>query len=75
MCSRRMLSRLRALSADCVPNDYGTILESMCKWGKIGDVLEMISDWLTASLATEAASSSVATSGGAKVSILVNLLQ
>jgi len=47
----------------------------MCKWGKIGDVLEMISDWLTASLATEAASSSVATSGGAKVSILVNLLQ
>ena len=70
-----MLSRLRALSVDCVPNDYGTILESMCKWGKIGDVLEMISDWLTVSLATEAASSSVATSGGAKVNILVYLCQ
>lgn len=65
-----MLSKLRALSAECIPNDYGTMLESMCKWDKVGDVLEMISDWLAASLLTEGASDSVVTSGGAKVSCL-----
>ena len=70
-CSRRMLSKLRGLSSDSIPNDFGTVLESMCKWGKIGDVLELISDWLADSLATEGSSSnSQAPPGGPPVSCL-----
>ena len=40
------MSKLRKLDVDANPDDYGVLLEAMCKWGKVDEVLEQVSDWL-----------------------------
>ena len=34
------------MTVETSPDDYNPLLEVMCKWGKVADLLELISDWL-----------------------------
>ena len=52
-CSLGMLSRLRQMTNGTPSEMYTPLLEVMCKWGKVKDVLELISDWLQAGLCTD----------------------
>ena len=46
-----MLSKLKSITTDnCQQENYGPMLEAMCKWGKLSDVLELITDWLESAL-------------------------
>ena len=52
--SRSTLSKLKRFKReDHTEDDYGMILECMCKWNKAGELLELISDWLEAGLKLE----------------------
>lgn len=46
--SRSALSKLRGMTSDNVLEDYESLLESICKWGRVDDVLELTCDWLEA---------------------------
>lgn len=50
VCSRSCLSKLRNLGENNRTEDYGCFLEAMCNWGKIGDVFEMVDEWIKASM-------------------------
>ena len=45
-----MLSKLRSLPTDSATAQYATMLESMCKWDKTRDLIEMIDSWLSSAL-------------------------
>ncbi|KAM3860758.1 condensin-2 complex subunit G2 [Diretmus argenteus] len=49
-----VLSRLRRMDPGAVQTHYSQLLDCMCSWGKAGDVLELITDWLTEALPKEA---------------------
>ncbi len=38
------------MSVDNTPEEYGPLIESMCRWEKTRDILELIADWLEESL-------------------------
>ena len=48
--SRSLLSILKSLPLDSDIGTYGAMLESMCQWNKVDDVLALINDWLHAAL-------------------------
>lgn len=41
------------MKEDSEVSTYVTMLEAMCKWGKISDITELICDWLEATLIVE----------------------
>ncbi|KAL6097725.1 ncapg2 [Pungitius sinensis] len=45
-----VLSRLRRMDSCAGPKQYSQLLDCMCSWGQAGDVLELITDWLTEAL-------------------------
>ena len=48
--SRSLLSKLKHMGEDTPHDEYAPILEVMCLWGKVNDVLELVSDWLMSGL-------------------------
>ncbi len=48
--SRTLLSKLKGMTADNTPEEYGPLIESMCRWEKTKDILELIADWMEESL-------------------------
>ena len=48
--SRSCLSKLRNYEENDETDDYWCYLEAMCNWNKIGDVFEMVDDWIKASM-------------------------
>ena len=48
--SRSLLSKLKGMNTDNTPEEYGPLIESMCKWQKSRDLLELIADWFEASI-------------------------
>lgn len=38
------------MNTDNTPEEYGPLIESMCKWQKARDLLEVVSDWLEAAI-------------------------
>ncbi|XP_069770832.1 condensin-2 complex subunit G2 isoform X2 [Narcine bancroftii] len=45
-----VLSKLRNLDKDADVNKYSSLIDCLCQWGKVGHVVELISDWLTEGL-------------------------
>ena len=48
--SRTWLPKLRKMSSSSSEDEYGSLLESVCKSGRVPDVLDMAVDWIKASL-------------------------
>ncbi|KAL3837005.1 hypothetical protein ACJMK2_022398, partial [Sinanodonta woodiana] len=44
--SRTCLSKLRKLKTDSTVEEYSSMLESLCSWGRGEDILELVIDWL-----------------------------
>ncbi|XP_048462087.1 condensin-2 complex subunit G2 [Rhincodon typus] len=42
-----VLSKLRNLDEGADENKYSVLIDCLCQWGKVGHVLELITDWLT----------------------------
>ncbi|XP_061569664.1 condensin-2 complex subunit G2 [Cololabis saira] len=42
-----VLSKLRRLDSGAPATQYSQLLDCMCSWGQAGDILELITDWLT----------------------------
>lgn len=51
-----VLSRLRRMEPGAVPSEYSQLLDCLCRWGQVGDVLELVTDWLTEALPKKAVS-------------------
>uniref|UniRef100_A0A3P9KMK7 Non-SMC condensin II complex, subunit G2 n=1 Tax=Oryzias latipes TaxID=8090 RepID=A0A3P9KMK7_ORYLA len=49
-----VLSRLRKMESGVAPEQYSQLLDCICSWGQTADVLELITDWLSASLPKQA---------------------
>ncbi|XP_062898482.1 condensin-2 complex subunit G2 isoform X2 [Mobula hypostoma] len=45
-----VLSKLRNLDKDADENKYSSLIDCLCQWGKVGHVVELITDWLTEGL-------------------------
>ncbi|XP_041039059.1 condensin-2 complex subunit G2 [Carcharodon carcharias] len=45
-----VLSKLRNLDKEADENKYSLLIDCLCQWGKVGHVLELITDWLTEGL-------------------------
>ncbi|XP_078088664.1 condensin-2 complex subunit G2 isoform X2 [Mustelus asterias] len=45
-----VLSKLRNLDKGADENKYSLLIDCLCQWGKVGHVLELITDWLTEGL-------------------------
>ena len=45
-----VLSRLKKLEPGAVPAQYSQLLDCMCSWGQAGDILELVTEWLTEAL-------------------------
>ncbi|KAM5157680.1 condensin-2 complex subunit G2 [Mantella aurantiaca] len=45
-----VLSKLRNLNSDAEENKYSSLIDCMCRWGQVGHVLELITDWLSEAL-------------------------
>ncbi|KAF7669955.1 hypothetical protein LDENG_00105460 [Lucifuga dentata] len=45
-----VLSRLRRMDSGAEPKQYSQLLDCVCSWGQAGDILELITDWLTEAL-------------------------
>uniref|UniRef100_UPI00398EB370 condensin-2 complex subunit G2 isoform X2 n=1 Tax=Pristiophorus japonicus TaxID=55135 RepID=UPI00398EB370 len=45
-----VLSKLRNLDKGADENKYSSLIDCLCQWGKVGHVLELITDWLTEGL-------------------------
>ncbi|KAJ7322173.1 hypothetical protein JRQ81_018460 [Phrynocephalus forsythii] len=43
-----VLSKLRNLENGATENKYSTLLDCLCRWGKVGHIIELICDWLSA---------------------------
>ncbi|KAM4027947.1 condensin-2 complex subunit G2 isoform 2-T2 [Anomaloglossus baeobatrachus] len=44
-----VLSKLRNLQNGVEENKYATLIDCLCRWGQVGHILELISDWLSES--------------------------
>uniref|UniRef100_A0A8C6UVV3 Non-SMC condensin II complex, subunit G2 n=1 Tax=Neogobius melanostomus TaxID=47308 RepID=A0A8C6UVV3_9GOBI len=42
-----VLSKLRRMETGTEPKHYSQLLDCMCRWGQTGDILELITDWLS----------------------------
>ncbi|XP_051872302.1 condensin-2 complex subunit G2 isoform X2 [Pristis pectinata] len=42
-----VLSKLKNLDKDADENKYSSLIDCLCQWGKVGHVVELITDWLT----------------------------
>ncbi|KAJ6659329.1 hypothetical protein lerEdw1_019200 [Lerista edwardsae] len=42
-----VISKLRNLENSATEHKYGALLDCLCRWGKVGHVLDLISDWLS----------------------------
>uniref|UniRef100_A0A3B3BD34 Non-SMC condensin II complex, subunit G2 n=1 Tax=Oryzias melastigma TaxID=30732 RepID=A0A3B3BD34_ORYME len=49
-----VLSRLRKMDSGASPAQYSQLLDCICSWGQAADILELITDWLSASLPKQA---------------------
>ncbi|XP_071768198.2 condensin-2 complex subunit G2 [Centroberyx gerrardi] len=49
-----VLSRLRRMEPGAVPTQYSQLLDCLCGWGQVGDILELATDWLTEALPKKA---------------------
>ena len=47
------------MDSDAVTADYSVMLEAMCKWGKVQDVIELVNGWLEQVLVIEDVAASV----------------
>ena len=47
------------MGEDSTTEDYSMLIESMCRWNKQDDILELIIEWLDAALHTEQEDSQV----------------
>ncbi|XP_029444367.1 condensin-2 complex subunit G2 isoform X2 [Rhinatrema bivittatum] len=45
-----VLSKLRNLGKSDYENKYSTLIDCLCRWGQVGHILELITDWLTEGL-------------------------
>ncbi|XP_067871103.1 condensin-2 complex subunit G2 isoform X2 [Heterodontus francisci] len=45
-----VLSKLRNLDEGADENKYSSLIDCLCQWGKVGHVLELITDWLSEGL-------------------------
>ncbi|XP_062981944.1 condensin-2 complex subunit G2 [Elgaria multicarinata webbii] len=43
-----VISKLRNLENGVTENKYSTLLDCLCRWGKVGHILELICDWISA---------------------------
>ncbi|KAH0627584.1 hypothetical protein JD844_003492 [Phrynosoma platyrhinos] len=43
-----VISKLKKLENGATENKYSTLLDCLCRWGKVGHVLELICDWIAA---------------------------
>ena len=50
VCSRGCLSKLRSMAEGSQTEDYLELLEAMCLWKMVPEVLQLLSDWLEDSL-------------------------
>ncbi|KAG8430869.1 hypothetical protein GDO86_019838 [Hymenochirus boettgeri] len=44
-----VLSKLRHLEDDAEEHKYSTLIDCLCRWGQVGHVLELITEWLSES--------------------------
>ncbi|KAM4705900.1 condensin-2 complex subunit G2 [Rhinophrynus dorsalis] len=44
-----VLSKLRHLEDDVDENKYSTLIDCLCRWGQVGHILELITEWLSES--------------------------
>lgn len=51
-----VLSRLRRMESGAAPKQYSQLLACMCSWGQAGDIIELVTDWLTEALPKKAVS-------------------
>ncbi|KAK7881759.1 hypothetical protein WMY93_030168 [Mugilogobius chulae] len=49
-----VLSKLRRMESGAVPKQYSQLLGCLCSWGQAAEIVELISDWLSEPLSTEA---------------------
>ncbi|XP_061443239.1 condensin-2 complex subunit G2 isoform X2 [Rhineura floridana] len=42
-----VVSKLKNLENGATENKYSTLLDCLCRWGKVGHVLDLIYDWIT----------------------------
>ncbi|XP_030254923.1 condensin-2 complex subunit G2 isoform X1 [Sparus aurata] len=45
-----VLSRLRRLEPGAAPSQYSQLLDCICSWGQVADILELVTDWLSEAL-------------------------
>ncbi|NXD19732.1 CNDG2 protein, partial [Spelaeornis formosus] len=45
-----VVSKLRNIDSGADPNKYSVLIDCLCRWGQVGHVLELASDWLSVSL-------------------------
>ncbi|XP_052803388.1 condensin-2 complex subunit G2-like [Mya arenaria] len=48
--SRSWVPRLRRMTSDNTEEEYGTLVECLCKTGQVASVMELITDWLQPTL-------------------------
>ncbi|XP_075068213.1 condensin-2 complex subunit G2 isoform X2 [Mixophyes fleayi] len=42
-----VLSKLRNMNSEAEENRYSTLIDCLCRWGQVGHILELITDWLS----------------------------
>ena len=40
-------AKLRGMTEKNSTEEYGPLIESLCKWKKVGDITELLCDWLS----------------------------
>ncbi|XP_018428250.1 PREDICTED: condensin-2 complex subunit G2 [Nanorana parkeri] len=45
-----VLSKLRNLNNEAEENKYSSLIDCLCRWGQVGHLLELITDWLSEAL-------------------------
>ncbi|XP_026536708.1 condensin-2 complex subunit G2 [Notechis scutatus] len=43
-----VISKLKKMENGVIEKKYSILLDCLCRWGKLGDILELICDWITA---------------------------
>lgn len=47
-----VISKLRNLANGATDDKYSTLIDCLCRWGKVGHILELIHDWMIAEPST-----------------------
>jgi len=48
--SAKCLSSLHALPASTVDTEYGPLLNCLCAWDRVTEVLQLINEWITSGM-------------------------